>query len=190
MTSDVVPAATWAWLLTEVEEQIAAAAADPCDAAVGVCLHGPPAVRSAAQEVVRSHGDAPPPQLLGELCDRLATARGDRMGARVAAIAGGSGDPAPLSRLRDSEAALADAHDRARAALRVGAAGSWLLLSPLPAVATGATTGATGWAAAFAAVGLWWLARRWLRAAVTDVRVLAGPSLVTLAGIGPTAAEL
>ena len=177
----VVPTDVWARLLTEVEAHVDRGTGDPCDVAVGVCLHGPPAVRSAARAVVRDHGDAPPGVLLGMLCDRLGTAQGDRMGATVAAIAGGAGDVMLLARLRDGEAALADAQRSARAVSRGGAAACWLLLSPLALVATGLATEMAAWVISVAAVAGWWSGRAWLRATVACPRVFTGRGVRTLA---------
>lgn len=176
-----VPPDVWAWLLTEVEVHVDRVAADPCDAAVGVCLHGPPAVRAAARAVVRDHGDAQPGVLLGMLCDRLGTAQGDRMCATVAALASGAGGPALLARLRDAEAALADAQRAARAVAHAGAVGCWLLLSPLALVAAGVATGTAAWTTAVAAVAGWWLGRRWLCTPVAGPRVLTGRAVRALA---------
>jgi hypothetical protein len=172
--TDVVPTDVWARLLTEVEAHVDRGTGDPCDVAVGVCLHGPPAVRSAARAAVRDQGDASPGVLLGMLCERLRTAQGDRMCATVAVIAGGVGDVTLLARLRDREAALADARRTARAVARGGAAGCWLLLTPLALVATGRLSGVAAWATSVAAVAGWWAGRAWLRTTVAGPRVFTG----------------
>lgn len=177
----VVPTDVWARLLTEVEAHVDRGTGDPCDVAVGVCLHGPPAVRSPARAVVRDHGDASPGVLLGMLCDRLGTAQGDRMCAAVATIAGGAGDVLLLARLRDREAAMADVQRSAHAVARGGAAGCWLLLTPLALVATGRLSDVAAWATSVAAVGGWWAGRAWLRANVAGLRVFTGRGVRALA---------
>jgi hypothetical protein len=178
----------WLWLLAEVESHVDGAADDPCDAVVGVCLHGPPQIRSATADAVRDHAGAPRAVLLGGLCDRLATGPADRLCATAAAVAGSGIDPgAALARLRVGEAASADAQRRARGTLRLGTAACWLLLGPLGLVGSGVITGGAAWAVAACAVAAWWLGRVWVRAAVADARVLTGSSVRALLTSGSAA---
>lgn len=183
-----VPPPAWLWLLAEVESHVDTTAVDPCDMVVGVCLHGPPPIRSAAEAVLADHAGAAPAELLAALCDRLATTLGDRLCATAAAAAGSGVDPATaLARLRADEAALVAARCRIRGILRGGMAVCWLLLSPLGLVVAGVTTGGAAWVLAGLVVAAWWLGRRWIRAAVSDTRVLTGASVRALATVGPAA---
>ncbi|HSJ46463.1 MAG TPA: hypothetical protein VK923_17435 [Euzebyales bacterium] len=186
-TGPVAPT-LWLWLLAEVESHVDGTAVDPCDVVVGVCLHGPPPVRCAAEDAVRAHGGAPRAVLLGGLCDRLATAPGDRLCATAAAAAAGGVDPAAaLARLRVGEVASADATCRARGTLRLGTAACWLLLSPLGLVGSGVITGGAAWVVAAGAVAAWWAGSAWVRAAVADARVLTGSSVHALLSAGSAA---
>lgn len=183
-----VAPAVWLWLLAEVECHVDRPAVDPCDAVVGVCLHGPPQIRSAAEAAVRDGPGAPPDVLLGRLCDRLATAAGDRLCAAAAAAAGSRVDPAAaIARLRTDETATVELQSRIRATMRCGMAACWLLLSPLVLVAARVAAGGAGWVVAGATAAAWWLTRRWMRAAVTDARVLTGASARALASVEPPA---
>lgn len=187
-TRPVAPT-VWQWLLAEVESHVDGTAVDPCDVVVGVCLYGPPPIRSAAADAVRAHAGAPRAVLLGALCDRLANAPGDRLCATAAAVAAGGVEPAKiLARLRVGEAASEDAQRRARGTLRLGTAGCWLLLVPLGLVGSGAITGDAAWVVAAGAVAAWWVGRAWLRAAVADARVLTGSSVNALHTTGSAAA--
>lgn len=183
-----VPPPAWLWLLAEVESHVATTAVDPCDVVVGVCLHGPPPIRTAAEAVIADHAGAAPPELLAALCDRLATTPGDRLCATVAAAAGSGVDPATaVARLRTDEAALVAARCRIRGILRGGTVVCWLLLSPLGLVVAGVTTGGAAWVLTGLVVAGWWLGRRWIRAAVSDTRVLTGASVRALATVGRAA---
>lgn len=184
----VVPPTVWLWLLAEVESHLDGTTTDPCDVVVGVCLHGPPPVRAAAEAVVRDHAGAPPAVLLGRLCDRLATPSGDRLCATAAAVSRRGADRASvLSDLRAGEATAVAARRGIRATLRLGSVGCWLLLSPLALVGAGVATGGSAWVLAVGAVAAWWLCRTWVRRATVDARVLTGTSVHALTAPPPVA---
>jgi hypothetical protein len=172
---------TWLWLLAEVERH--AVTTRPADAVVGVCLHGPPHMRRAARVALETRGGVGDDRVLGVLGDRLATVAGDRLCATAAALARTGGDAADvLAALRASERdRTADAEAR-RAAVRVGRAGTWLLLAPLAVVATGAVIGPPAHLLAATTVAGWWLGSAWVATAAEPPRVFVG------AGSAPAAA--
>ncbi|CAN5920405.1 hypothetical protein BH23ACT10_BH23ACT10_05510 [soil metagenome] len=174
-------AAVWPWLVAEIERRLDEGGVDPVTATVQACLGGPPALRSAADDAVRTAGDADAVALLAALRDRVNSADGDRVFATIAAVhVSAAPTDAPLAGLR-ARMSTASAHGAERAAVASGVTvARWLVLVPVVPVAAGDLAGTAGWCAAAAAVGLWWWTGQWVRPR-RDVRVFGAGSI----GVGP-----
>jgi hypothetical protein len=165
----------WPWMIAEV----GVASSDgrgPCEALLGVALHGPPPLRAAARSAVdvwRTSGD--PVVGIRALQRTVADRRLDRICRTVEAVQALDGDAgAALARLAATAAADAARDRRRRRHLRSLHCAAWLALAPVVAVTTGHLGAAAGAIAVAAAVTAW---GAWFVASTADgVRVLDGHS--------------
>lgn len=166
----------WLWLLGEVEAHVADGA-DVTTATMGVCLHGPPRLRSAAEAALRAEPDGDDQALLRALRPHADDEVGDRVIDGLGAVLGGGAHTGPaLVSLGETITMMADdARDLERIAARAELA-RWLLLTPLVTVAAGHLPPAGEWIVTAAALVAWWLAGLVLRPPAS-ARVLAPPGV-------------
>jgi hypothetical protein len=158
---------TWPWLVAEVEGRVLRGER-PAIAAVAVCLHGPPALaRTMAAVIAALPGDAEAATVLGALAAETGDPRAERLWHTVAAC-DTPGSPATplLRRLRERERAATHAHRRRTEAAGASWLARWLLLTPLAPLIAGTLPPVWAVPVAVAAGATWWVAGRWLSAAV------------------------
>lgn len=161
----------WPWLIGVIERDLDLGRGEVLTATVRACLGGPPALRSAAEDAVRTGGPTDPMAVVGALRDRVGTADGDRLFGTVVAVHERGASAGPALAWARADAAVAAMHtDRCAAVAAGGRAARWLLLAPVVPGVTGQLPGLVGWGAVAIAVTLWWGAGRWLRGR-PDVRV-------------------
>lgn len=159
---------TWPWLVAEVEGRVLRGER-PANAAVAVCLHGPPALaRTMGAVIAALPGDAEAATVLSALAAETGDPRAERLWHTVAACdtAGSPAAPPLLRRLRERERAGAHAHRRRTETVGASWLARWLLLTPLAPLIAGTLPPVWAVPVAVAAGAAWWVAGRCLSAAV------------------------